>query len=133
MAHRARGNIAEEEDAATLKLGPDFQNAGCLLISEVKYLLENKDREPPDTAVYTKTLEYVKTFAKFSSTDSAGAVREILRREAQLSQFEIAQIANLCPATSEEAKSIIPSLVKVDDDRLQALLDEIQIMRKFQS
>ena len=25
------------------------------------------------------------------------------------------------------------SLVKIDDDRLQALLDEIQTMRKFQS
>jgi DNA-directed RNA polymerase II subunit RPB4 len=68
-----------------------------------------------------------------------------------LTQFETAQIANLCPADAEEAKSVIPrwvsrvlgdilcvhqlphSLVKIDDDRLQALLDEIQTMRKFQS
>lgn len=76
-----------------------------------------------------------------------------LRREPALTQFETAQIANLCPATAEEAKSVIPrqvsatmtlsartahvfsfaSLVKIDDDRLQALLDEIQTMRKFQS
>jgi DNA-directed RNA polymerase II subunit RPB4 len=63
-----------------------------LLISEVKYLLENRDKDAPDTAyvaiphfliplilgysVYNKTLEYVKTFAKFSTTDSASAVRE---------------------------------------------------------
>ncbi len=26
--------------------------------------------------VYNKTLDYVKTFAKFNTTDSAGAVRE---------------------------------------------------------
>ena len=74
-----------------------------------------------------------------------------------MTQFEIAQIANLCPVTAEEAKSIIPryarhlvsrgcatsqflrpflamySLVKIDDDKLQPLLDEIQTMRKFQS
>ena len=76
-----------------------------------------------------------------------------LRREPALTQFETAQIANLCPATAEEAKSIIPrcvfyvlepqlrwlmwnmphSLVKIDDDRLQALLEEIQTMRKFQA
>ena len=79
-----------------------------------------------------------------------------LRREPALTQFETAQIANLCPADSEEAKSVIPryasktlhtlailtcwlffsfffSLVKIDDDRLQALLDEIQTMRKFQT
>jgi DNA-directed RNA polymerase II subunit RPB4 len=81
-----------------------------------------------------------------------------LRREPELTQFETAQIANLCPADAEEAKSIIPrcamldlsaallhprltnyrhpfllSLVKIEDDRLQALLDEIQAMRKFQT
>jgi len=124
---------AEEEDASALKLGTEFNNAGCLLISEVKYLLENRDKDPPDTAVYNKTLEYVKTFAKFNTTDSASAVRETLRREPALTQFETAQIANLCPADAEEAKSIIPSLVKIDDEKLQTLLDEIQTMRKFQS
>ncbi|KAG6897810.1 hypothetical protein C0992_010614 [Termitomyces sp. T32_za158] len=129
----------EEEDASALRLGPEFNNAGCLLISEVKYLLENRDKDAPDTVVYNKTVEYVKTFAKFNTTDSASAVRETLRRETALTQFETAQIANLCPADAEEAKSIIPSstrpksLVKIDDDRLQALLDEIQTMRKFQS
>jgi DNA-directed RNA polymerase II subunit RPB4 len=75
-----------------------------------------------------------------------------LRREPALTQFETAQIANLCPADAEEAKSVIPrysvflvnvtthlylsfffSLVKIDDDKLQALLDEIQTMRKFQT
>lgn len=57
-------------------------------------MLENRDKDAPDTAyvfgavslffrlglihgsVYNKTLEYVKTFAKFSTTDSASAVRE---------------------------------------------------------
>lgn len=96
MATRFRLNHkVEEEDASALKLGPgtsfytfhfhskyltvsylEFNNAGCLLISEVKYLLENRDKDAPDTAVYNKTLEYVKTFTKFNTTDSASAVRE---------------------------------------------------------
>lgn len=69
----------------------------------------------------------MKNFAKFNTTDSASAVRECvyffevssvkahffsfhrtLRRESALTQFETAQIANLCPADAEEAKSIIP-------------------------
>jgi len=129
--HR-RANL-DEEDASVLKLGQEFNNAGCLLISEVKYLLENRDKDAPDTTVYNKALEYVRQFAKFTTTDSASAVRETLRREPLLTQFETAQIANLCPAEAEEAKSIIPSLVKIDDDRLQSLLDEIQTMRKFQT
>jgi DNA-directed RNA polymerase II subunit RPB4 len=33
----------EEEDASTLKLGSEFNNAGCLLISEVKILLKEKE------------------------------------------------------------------------------------------
>ncbi|KAI0954840.1 hypothetical protein AcW1_006612 [Taiwanofungus camphoratus] len=130
LRHRPQ---VEDEDASVLKLGAEFNNAGCLLISEVKYLLENRDKDAPDTAVYNKTLDYVKTFAKFNTTDSTSAVREALRREPALTQFETAQIANLCPADAEESKSVIPSLVKIDDDRLQALLDEIQTMRKFQS
>ncbi|KAJ7629497.1 HRDC-like protein [Mycena polygramma] len=135
----------EEEDASALKLGAEFNNAGCLLISEVKYLLENRDKDAPDTKctvlvvdlfwcmVYNKTLEYVKTFTKFNTTDSASAVRDTLRQEPALTQFETAQIANLCPATADEAKSVIPSLVKIDDDRLEALLRDIQTMRKYQS
>ena len=113
----------------------------------MKYLLENREQDAPDTAygtsrhlllrlltpacrVYNKTLEYVKTFTKFNTTDSASAVREYvhdscvsptrfisdshrtLRREDALTQFETAQIANLCPADAEEAKSIIPRCVK---------------------
>ncbi|KAI0684287.1 HRDC-like protein [Cytidiella melzeri] len=130
LRHRPQ---TEDEDAAALKLGAEFNNAGCLLISEVKYLLENREKDAPDTAVYNQTLDYVKTFAKFHTTDSASAVRETLRREPALTQFETAQIANLCPADAEEAKSIVPSLVKIDDDKLQVLLDEIQTMRRFQS
>jgi len=133
--HLRRGGQTEEEDAAALKLGAEFNNAGCLLISEVKFLLEHRDdtRDPPDNAVYNKTVDYVKSFAKFNSADSASAVREALRREPNLTQFETAQIANLCPADAEEAKNCIPSLVKLDDDKLQALLDEIQDMRRFQN
>ncbi|KAJ7066337.1 HRDC-like protein [Mycena amicta] len=135
MATKFRNRLHnfEEEDASALKLGTEFNNAGCLLISEVRYLLENRDKDAPDTKVYNKTLEYVKTFAKFNTTDSASAVRETLRREQALTQFETAQIANLCPATADEANSVVPSLVKIDDDRLDALLRDIQTMRKYQS
>lgn len=74
----------------------ELNNAGCLLISEVKYLLENRHKDVPDTTclisyrrdtifgrneltaliLYNKTLVYVKTFAKFNMTDSASAVQE---------------------------------------------------------
>lgn len=38
-----------------------------------------------------------------------GVIRlRTLRREPALTQFETAQIANLCPGNAEEAKSVIP-------------------------
>ncbi|KAF7982569.1 hypothetical protein HWV62_27563 [Athelia sp. TMB] len=120
----------EDEDAAALKLGP---GTTCHYHRYTNPFIPAPGRDAPDTAVYNKTLEYVKTFTKFNTTDSASAVRETLRREPALTQFETAQIANLCPADAEEAKSVIPSLVKIDDDKLQVLLDEIQTMRKFQT
>jgi DNA-directed RNA polymerase II subunit RPB4 len=107
----------------------EFNTAGCLVISEVKVLLETvRDRDVPDTAcvsvfytlnlyrplnpdgcrVYNKTLEYVRTFAKFTTADATMAVRTALGREPALTQFETAQIANLCPADADEAKSIVP-------------------------
>jgi hypothetical protein len=38
-----RRTQVEDEDASTLKLGPEFNNAGCLLISEVKILLKERE------------------------------------------------------------------------------------------
>jgi len=132
MAARLRQQ-QEEEDASQLKLGREFSNAACLLISEVKMLLEARHRAPPDTQVYNKTVDYVKTFTRFPSTEATAAARQLMRRTLDLSQFETAQVGNLCPQTADEAKSCIPSLAKVDDEVLQPVLDELQTLRKFQT
>jgi len=129
--HR-RAQKDEEEDADFLKLGSEFNNAGCLLISEVKSLLELRATQPPDNQVYSKTVRYVNEFSKFGSRDTILALREIFKQQEELTQFEVAQIANLCPSDIEEARNCIPSLVKLNDDKLQALLDEVQALRKFQ-
>ncbi|KAG8804867.1 RNA polymerase B, partial [Serendipita sp. 399] len=47
MATRlGRRTHLEDEDASILKLGAEFNNAGCLLISEVKILLKEKEGKP---------------------------------------------------------------------------------------
>ncbi|EGG04256.1 uncharacterized protein MELLADRAFT_89474 [Melampsora larici-populina 98AG31] len=121
----------QEEDASQLKLGPEFDAAGCLSISEVKLLLEQRDK-PADTAVYKKTQEFVNQFARFSTTDSAQAARQILSKDQTLKPFELAQLASLCPEEAEEAKSLIPSLAAKDDDALQAILNEISGLKRYQ-
>lgn len=52
----------------------------------------------------------------------------------RLVEFEMAQLANLTPETSDEAKALIPSLHgKKDDEDLQRLLDDLAASRRFQS
>lgn len=66
-----------------------------------------------------------------------------------LTQFEVAQMANLCCEEAEEAKALIPRYsrgysiksmyshnnsisTKYDDDELQEVLNQMQQIRKFQ-
>jgi len=51
----------------------------------------------------------------------------------KLHKFELAALANLCPESAEEAKSLIPSLEgRFDEEELNSLLDDIQTKRSFQ-
>lgn len=56
-----------------------------------------------------------------------------LLMQKKLHKFELAALANLCPETTEEAKSLIPSLEgRFEDEDLQAVLDDIQTKRSIQ-
>lgn len=57
----------------------------------------------------------------------------LLKSIPQLRPFERGQLGTLCCEDAEEAKTLIPSLAdRVDDTRLQQLLDELSSLRKFQ-
>jgi DNA-directed RNA polymerase II subunit RPB4 len=79
-----------------------------------------------------KTLNYCQRFAKFKNMENIAAVRSLLTQK-KIHKFELAALANLCPETAEEAKSLIPSLEgRFDDEELSSLLDDIQTKRSFQ-
>jgi len=128
MSYRSRKR--EEEDPLNLD--------GCLIISEVKLLLDQKKADRTDTAtesltaVYKKTEDYVEMFSRFHNSEAIGACREILRKDPDLKQYEIAQLANLCPDEAEEGKSLIPSLKHKDEDLLQSMLNDISTLRNYQ-
>ncbi|KAG1224454.1 hypothetical protein G6F62_007832 [Rhizopus arrhizus] len=83
------------------------------------------------SAVLAKTLEYVRNFSRYNTIDSVREVRQIMGKN--LTQFEVAQMANLCCEEAEEAKALIPSVSsKYDDDELQVMLNQMQQIRKFQ-
>ncbi|KAF7638321.1 RPOL4c domain-containing protein [Meloidogyne graminicola] len=107
-----------EEDATELKFPKDFEVPGCdaLMISEVFLLLDHRRKQSEQkeeiediSEVFLKTLNYTRRLSKFKSRETIRSVRGIFAGKQNLHKFEVAQIANLCPETSEEAKALIPS------------------------
>lgn len=140
-SRRENLSSADEENAAELKLGAEFQNELCLAVDEVKILLERaKEEAQAQTGPvrrtfgtnFHKAFTYVENRSKFEDTESIQEMRRILRDESGLELFEQAQIANLLPDRAEEAKALIPSIgSRIDDDRLQALLDSLHNLKEF--
>ena len=130
-----------EEDASDLRFPPEFNDTvETLLISEVEQLLahrktqnENLDDEAELSEVFKKTHAYCGRFSKYKNRETITAVRQLMSYKKPLHKFEVAQLANLCPDTPEEAKALIPSLEgKLPDEELRLLLEDIQTNRSFQ-
>eukprot|EP00744_Colponema_vietnamica_P002239 GILI01003562.1.p1 GENE.GILI01003562.1~~GILI01003562.1.p1 ORF type:complete len:136 (-),score=19.78 GILI01003562.1:442-849(-) len=134
MAAKHKEHSIEDEDASELKLGPDFTDAKCLLISEVAVILEHRAARNMDdsgmNAVIDKTHTYVKRFNKFRSKEVTAQVRGLFENYG-LTEFEVAALCNLNPVTPDEAKSLIPTLSrKLDNDQLDALLANLATLSR---
>lgn len=109
--------VVEEEDAALLKFPKEFENAQTLTISEVLKILENREEQSKKAdsgqkpnEVFVKTLTHCRQFNRLGENrEKISAVRRLLQ-DKKLHNFELAQLANLCPDTAEEARTFIPSL-----------------------
>ncbi|KAI8899449.1 HRDC-like protein [Globomyces pollinis-pini] len=137
-SHRKRV-AAEDEDANIASFGPEFQDVRCLLISEVKVLLDvyrGRKNEIPggdDTVTETmqKTMDYCAKFSKFNNKQTVQQIRMLFPSE-EFHEFEMAQLANLTCESAEEALTLIPSLARVKEDDLQTKLTELVHLREFQ-
>eukprot|EP00160_Parvularia_atlantis_P018290 Unigene6690_Nuclearia_a/m.20533 Unigene6690_Nuclearia_a/g.20533 ORF Unigene6690_Nuclearia_a/g.20533 Unigene6690_Nuclearia_a/m.20533 type:complete len:149 (+) Unigene6690_Nuclearia_a:60-506(+) len=142
----AQRQVAEELDARELALGKEFQTAECLMNAEVKFLLQAaKDRklqDDPDAEQslplpFQETLLYVTKINRFERA-TVDQLKSSLQRavlgdnERPLQSFEIAQLCNLCPGTSEEAKTVIPSLNGFRDEDLQVIVNDVATMQHHQ-
>ncbi|OLL25200.1 DNA-directed RNA polymerase II subunit rpb4 [Neolecta irregularis DAH-3] len=140
-----------QEDASELSFGLEFENSTCLTLSEAKVILEEvlKTRRKDQgrsadgddmegltllSSVTKKTKDYLDQFARFKTSETVAACENIIRNpQHELHSFEQAQLGSLCPEESDEAKTLIPSLgAKVTDESLDALLDNLTSLRRFQ-
>ncbi|MCJ1315460.1 RNA polymerase B [Xylographa vitiligo] len=148
---RSREQPAGDEEATSdLKLG-EFQNVPTLTLSEARVLINavmdrrKQQRKVEETETLVKTLDYLDVFARFKQKENIEAVERMLVGHDELELFERSQLGDLflrltllddggslCCETSEEAKTLIPSLAnKISDIDLQELLDEISKLRNF--
>ena len=133
----------EEEEAQELKLGPDFSDANCLSLAEVKLVLEatledhesrGEESSSTKTQVFEKTLKYVRRFAGNVSPEAAQIIRQLLQQHG-LHDFEAAVVSNLRPVDYDEAKTLIPSLEadgRASEEEIQRMLDEMANVRRFE-
>uniref|UniRef100_A0A914HZQ3 RNA polymerase Rpb4/RPC9 core domain-containing protein n=1 Tax=Globodera rostochiensis TaxID=31243 RepID=A0A914HZQ3_GLORO len=125
-----------------IEIPKKFEVSGCdaLMISEVFLLLDHRRKQSEEkeeiediSEVFLKTLNYTRRLSKFKSRETIRSVRGIFSGKHNLHKFEVAQVANLCPETAEEAKALIPSLEnKMEDEELDELLKELHAKKTFQ-
>ncbi|MCJ1458467.1 RNA polymerase B [Mycoblastus sanguinarius] len=135
---RTREKITGDEEAtADLKLG-EFQNVPTLTLSEARLLINavmdhrKQLRKVEETETLIKTQDYLDVFARFKQKENIEAVERMLTSHTELELFERSQLGSLCCESSEEAKTLIPSLSdKISDIDLQELLDDITKLRNF--
>ena len=103
-----------------------------MLLEHRKQQNEQAEDEQELSEVFMKTLNYTQRFAKFKNRENIAAIRSLLMSK-KLHKFELAALANLCPESPEEARSLIPSLEgRFTDDELASLLEDIQTKKSFQ-
>jgi len=148
--NRAKPGPKEEEWVdETLHLGEDFENVFALSISEARLLVEaaenrrkQKGKKLRETEPLIKMITYMDTFARFRHQATVIQLESLVNRYPQLEPFEKAQLISLCCNSTEEARTLIPSLgkkketdrdpdPKISEDELQELLQDIQTQLQF--
>ncbi|KAK5148848.1 HRDC-like protein [Cryomyces antarcticus] len=127
-----------EEAAAELLLG-EFNGVPSLSLSEARLLInavidhrQKTNRKMQEGDTLRSTQKWLDEFARFKQKENIEAVERLLAGRAEFEPFERSQLGSLCCDTSEEAKTLIPSIThKISDDDLQELLDNITSLRTF--
>mmetsp|Transcript_17608 Transcript_17608/g.52395 ORF Transcript_17608/g.52395 Transcript_17608/m.52395 type:complete len:138 (+) Transcript_17608:254-667(+) len=128
-----------EDDAASLNFGPEFpvDQVECLSDAEVATILDGIVRQRVgDAQMLRKAHEYTKRSIGARATEDVKAeavqIRQALTEMSfdeggALHVFEIASLTNLMARDSEpaEAKALVPSLARFNDESLQTILDAV--------
>ncbi|QDS68397.1 hypothetical protein FKW77_010764 [Venturia effusa] len=140
-ARKKPGQEEDEEAGATIRLGPDFQDAHALSVSEARLIVEKTEevrkktgKKLRETENLLKMQTYMDTFARFRSLGTLNQIETLLANyeSVGMDSFEKAQLVSLACVEAEEAKTLIPSLSdKISDEDLTNLCEQISQQRQF--
>ena len=94
-----------------------------MLLEHRKQQNEQAEDEQELSEVFMKTLNYTQRFAKFRNRETIASIRSLLMSK-KLHKFELAALANLCPESPEEARSLIPRCIFF---RLNDIIDSFDL------
>lgn len=114
----------------SLELGHEFNTADALSLSEVYFLLKEKEEKMKQfdldsgfdkkLTIFNDSLDYAKRFGKANTSKEANAQLRNTLTKAKIPQYCGVKIADLLPETTEEALTLIPELQSGNyDDVLQ--------------
>ncbi|KTB05299.1 DNA-directed RNA polymerase II subunit RPB4 [Nakaseomyces glabratus] len=113
--HRRLKKVEEDENAATLQLGREFQ------LTQINHHGEEEDL----IALNLSEARLIIKEALIGHQETVAAVLQLLKSTG-LHPFEVAQLGTLACDTADEAKTLIPSLTnKISDDDLERILKEL--------
>jgi DNA-directed RNA polymerase II subunit RPB4 len=131
----------DQEDAGSLQFDIVWKNAQCLNICEVEQLLKVPYLQGEASGATKQHLEtafkHSRRFGKLKDSQALQELRMALEdweapstsgsnvSDSKLAAFEQAQLVNLVPSDSEEAKALIPSLFRFSSIDITGLLDTI--------
>ncbi|SBT31843.1 DNA-directed RNA polymerase II 16 kDa subunit [Plasmodium ovale wallikeri] len=132
MANNLHGDIK------SLDLGPGISRDGmncepnitctlCESASQVRCAIarDTSFRFSSPCRLIKSSFDYANKFATIKSRSSIVDVRTNLERIGELHEYEIAMLVNLLPKTVQEARYFIPSLIRLNDETLNSILEHL--------
>ncbi|AFZ79246.1 DNA-directed RNA polymerase II 16 kDa subunit, putative [Theileria equi strain WA] len=122
------------QDSNRIDLDPEFKNSKCLNLCELHLILGDQlrlhqNRNDNALQLIKASHEYASRFAILKYRNAIVDVRTTIERDGCLHEFEMASIVNLLPKSVDEAKSLIPSLCRIPDDRINSILELLESYR----
>ncbi|SBT70644.1 DNA-directed RNA polymerase II 16 kDa subunit, putative [Plasmodium malariae] len=108
----------------------EFKNCKCLNLCELQLILGDQlrltsKRNEEAQALIKSSFDYASKFATIKNRSSIVDVRTNLERIGELHEYEIAMLVNLLPKTILEARYFIPSLIRLNDEILNSILEHL--------